>query len=524
MRKVYVSSQGIEVTGRRLSLDADGPILVAPVSPSWIPRRPRPEPGSEGSLMTVPELEALAQEGAGRQGFQGGVFLAQDVDFRLSPIETNFALPDSVRERHLLIVGKTGSGKTTKLLLPMLWADLKDPKATVIWLEGKGETTGAVLEMARKARGPKAKVVYISFTEPERSTGWNPIWKRDSRALSETASALCPPIPKNSSESPFWRIQGTKVMRALIGFLQCVPDHCNLHYIYCLLSLDEYGIATQFDLLKIPDKSAFASLLKDNVTALSIRYEVQTFVEQFGDSDVGAVTSTHEFDFDELLEPMVLVLRFPEGMSRLTELNTVFIRQLLHWVTTTADASPDHRLRNNLSIYLDEFASALGPIPDMSRVLNTFRSRGCRFTAAIQHHGQLESVYGSQAQVIAESFGTLICVPPVSGTDSRLAASRSGTIRWNSVATSAEDDRIVGETVVQREVLTASEIGMPPKHTELGSMVTMLLPERNPLLAFLPAIWQYPEFQHWDRARGGALPKGSVPLRKKPLTCPDYNL
>lgn len=521
---IKINSDGIVYGNCRLPQAMKVPTQTPKADRLWIPSRPETDPASPGRLMSWDELRAY--DGAlGGATLIGSTFLSSMPGGSLEPHPMALRIPDAIRERHLLVVGKSGAGKTGKLLLPMVAADLADPQKTVVVLDAKGDMTATVVELARRTRGEKAKILYLSFTEPDRSIGWNPIWKRDVKTLNEIAGCLAPPMPKNSTESPFWRIQGTRVVHALITFLQKKPEFCNLKYVRDLLSLDEYGTAKEFDRLGMPDSSAVSAILKDNITAQSIRYESQIFVEPFGDADVGAVTSTHELDFNVLAEPSVLILRFPEASVRLKELHGLFIRQLFAWIIATADSAPSHRLKNTISIYLDEFASAVGQIHDISRALNTFRSRNCWFTAAVQHLGQLEEVYGSSASVITESFGSIIAAPPVSGADSRFLAARTGEMKWTEYLASPEGDgKIVGHRTGVREVLTPIEIAMPPRHPQLGPLVTFLLADCKPLVGYLAPIWQYPGLEGWDHAMGGSLPQGSFPLRSQPLKCPDFGL
>lgn len=58
-------------------------------------------------------------------------------------------LPMKDRYLHMLILGPTGSGKTSQVILPMIWRDMNNPDLGIIALEPKGDLAEKVYAMAK---------------------------------------------------------------------------------------------------------------------------------------------------------------------------------------------------------------------------------------------------------------------------------------------------------------------------------------------------------------------------------------
>lgn len=65
---------------------------------------------------------------------------------------------------HFLILGPTGSGKTSKILIPMIWQDINNSGCSVIVIEPKGDLVEMVYAMGKKIN---RDVVYFKPTEPD---------------------------------------------------------------------------------------------------------------------------------------------------------------------------------------------------------------------------------------------------------------------------------------------------------------------------------------------------------------------
>src|SRR5206468_111272 len=109
----------------------------------WRPARPRRGIHGTAHLATRADLaDLLEPPGDGRPlselPLYAALVEASPNGARLQPlVYRSLYLPEEVRTRHLLAVGQTGCGKTTRLIYPLLASDLTQQR-TVIAFDAKG--------------------------------------------------------------------------------------------------------------------------------------------------------------------------------------------------------------------------------------------------------------------------------------------------------------------------------------------------------------------------------------------------
>ncbi len=101
--------------------------------------------------------------------------------------ERDLWLPDRLLERHALILGTTGAGKTRLLELLALQAIARGDAVVVV--DPKGDER--LLDRVRRAAGPRFRL--FSLPHPDRSVPYNPIGRyRDVREVADRIAALLP--------------------------------------------------------------------------------------------------------------------------------------------------------------------------------------------------------------------------------------------------------------------------------------------------------------------------------------------
>ena len=84
-------------------------------------------------------------------------------------------LPPDLLERHVLIAGTTGAGKTMKVLLPLLAAAVRDPLRTVLAVDAKGGVLFDFVRCLAQRHRPGQRVEQVNLKDVERATiHWNP--------------------------------------------------------------------------------------------------------------------------------------------------------------------------------------------------------------------------------------------------------------------------------------------------------------------------------------------------------------
>lgn len=415
-------------------------------------------------------------------------------------------------DRHLLVIGSSGSGKTNFALMPLILAAIKQGESLVL-LEAKGDISGPVLEAVDRLKSAgelkdDPKVSIVSFSEPDISLSFNPIKgvKTRSRARSVMTQLSLAETP---GKEPFFRMQAVNLGTALIGngSVKTLPELADI------VGSDLRRLESALD-GEMP--SLLEGLKTGGANAQTVLMEAETYLLSFSDEDVAAVTSASEFNFDLLLrEQTIVILRMPEGDTRLKNIHSLFVSGLFAWIADQTKRGG--KLKRRLKVFLDEFASALPKLSDFPRVLNTSRSRGVSFVAACQSLSQINSLYGSDAETVLAGFGSFLALPRVSQRDAEYLSHMTGVITEVQYVT--QGDIIVGQSSQVRPALLAKEISDGQIHPTLGRCATLLLADTAPIQLWLRPIWEYRGFEDWKSPTGAYLGK-PLPKRKSPLTVP----
>ncbi|NBO91241.1 MAG: hypothetical protein EBV06_02825, partial [Planctomycetia bacterium] len=239
-------------------------------------------------------------------------------------LHSGLRLSSDIRERHLLAVGSTGCGKTQKLILPQLAADIADPTRTVIALDAKGGVLpGFVAALAERYR-PGQPIRVVNFKNPGRTTHrWNPAARIASRheAL-EIAHAVCANLEAGTNEGrtneAFWLFSSVNLLADVLRMLADDPKE-----IGSLARAKQIIDHSAYDLAVIADSHPFKASFEqrypavrryldgsNNVTQQSVIADCAMRLTLFADEAVCRVTSgPDELDLRGLVrEGGVLIL------------------------------------------------------------------------------------------------------------------------------------------------------------------------------------------------------------------------
>lgn len=116
-------------------------------------------------------------------------------------------LPYKDRFLHMLILGATGTGKTSQMILPMINQDIQNKEMGVIVLEPKGDLANQVAAMA-KLYG-RSDVTYFDPTEPD-CPYFNPFMGEEADVVENISSAFG---AMDSTESTYFRDTNENLLR-----------------------------------------------------------------------------------------------------------------------------------------------------------------------------------------------------------------------------------------------------------------------------------------------------------------------
>jgi hypothetical protein len=132
------------------------------------------------------------------------------------------SLNRDLRERHCLVTGGPGSGKTTRWILPALIADLARPSRGLIAIDAKGGLLFPILKYFAQRFGTKPPRC-INFKNRSVSTcRWNPAVRPLSRARAlEIAHAVCMNVDKGTSSGgsvneAFWVFSSVNLLSDIL--------------------------------------------------------------------------------------------------------------------------------------------------------------------------------------------------------------------------------------------------------------------------------------------------------------------
>lgn len=437
-------------------------------------------------------------------------------------------LPRGERNRHVLIVAKTGSGKTTKLILPVMYNDCMCKDSSTIVIDSKPEMWPRLANFTRK-HNPDKKIILFNPLDTARSLSWNILGKikddTDAKLIANTV-IMATDQPNSKSDSPFFRNNALNILNGImIGLLHDPEDLLSMPRIHELV---QSGMKPLCDWLEqhphaLRNTRTFIELARSgSQNADTIMSELSMRLGAWDLKAIRATTWHNEFDIESLIaEPTLFIVEFRESeLEMLRPMANVIVVEILRYLTKRAESEPNLSLPRPVGLVIDEFASALGRLPDIHVKLNTLRSRNVSIVAAIQSIAQVKANYGDDADSVLAGFSTKIFMPALDLQDAEWASKETGqmTIRFKTASTGSNRKMIewfaskndgTQEQVQQRAVLTPDEIGRP-----VDNICTFFMPNSPAFQGHLVPFYKIPVMLERITASEKAP---ALTLRDKPI-------
>lgn len=434
------------------------------------------------------------------------------------------SIPIEERNRHILAIAKTGSGKTTKLILPILYHDCMCEHRSTIVIDSKPEMWRKLANMTRKYN-PKKKILLFNPLDFHRSLSWNILSKietdTDAKLIANTI-IMATDNPQSKGDSPFFRNNALTLLNSImVGLLSDPKEELSMPRIHELVQSGIQNLCNWFEShpKALRNTRTFVELARSgSQNADTIMSELAMRLSAWDLEAIRTTTAFNELDMEVLIkEPTLLIIEFRESeLEMLRPLANVIVIELLRYLTKMAEKYPGTCLPRPVSLVIDEFASALGRLPDIHVKLNTLRSRNVSIVAAIQSIGQIKANYSQDADSVLAGFGTKIFMPALDVQDSEWASKETGNMTIRFQTTSVGSNRKIvewfasknkgsQEQVQQRPVLTPEEIGRP-----IDNCSTFFLPNTPPFQGFLVPYYKDNEI----RARISEFDRSDIPELK----------
>jgi type IV secretory pathway TraG/TraD family ATPase VirD4 len=415
--------------------------------------------------------------------------------------------PKGERNRHILIVAKTGSGKTTKMILPILYNDCMCKVRSTIIIDSKPEMWKKLAGMTAKYN-PEKRIFLFNPLDKARGLSWNILNKieddTDAKLIANTI-IMATDVPGAKSDSPFFRNNALSILNAImVGLLNDPNDKLSMPRVHELVQSGMKPLCAWLEQHPQAYRTTrtFTELAKSgSQNADTIMSELSMRLAAWDLSAIRATTSLNELDLETLVaEPTLFIIEFRESeLEMLRPMANVIVVEILRFLTKRAESTEHISLPRPVSLVIDEFASALGRLPDIHVKLNTLRSRNVSICAAIQSTAQIKANYADDADSVLAGFSTKIFMPALDLVDSEWASKESGqmTIRFKTKSVGSNKKIIeffaskndsTQEQVQQRAVLTPDEIGRP-----IDNIATFFMPNTPVFQGFLLPFYEQPE-------------------------------
>lgn len=329
-------------------------------------------------------------------------------------------------EYHSLIIGQSGSGKTTALVDPQVYSLCKHGESMII-TDPKGEIHR---RHANRLRAKGYKIVVINFRDPKEGNAWNPLtvpYRMYKQGKTDKAKELLEDIsqnilidPKNTND-PFWERSAADYFSGLaLGLFEDAKENeVNITSISNMATSGEEknGINTfakDYFTLKGETSTTYgyakATIAAPNDTKSSILSVFQSKIRTFSTrEELSEMLSYSDFNMEDIgKERTAVFLIVHDEKTTYHSLATIFIKQLYEVLIDVAHKNPNGELKYRTNFILDEFAN-MPQLRDVTSMVTAARSRKIRFTFIIQNFAQLDEVYGDKnAETIRSNCGNTI--------------------------------------------------------------------------------------------------------------------
>jgi type IV secretion system protein VirD4 len=334
------------------------------------------------------------------------------------------ANPKNARNKNVLVIGGSGSGKTRFFIKPNIMQCTKTKGYSLVVTDPKGTLITECGKMLAAAGYDVRVFNVISF---QKSMHYNPFaYIRSEKDILKLVTAL---IANTKGEGKggddFWIKAETLLYMALIGYIhyELPPAAQNFTTLIDMLNSmevreedEEYRnpVDLMFEKLKAekPEHFAVRQYAKYRMaagkTAKSILVSCGARLAVFDIQELREITAYDELHLDTLGDKRTaLFLIMSDTDASFNFLISLAYSQLFNLLCEKADDVYGGRLPVHVRCLLDEFAN-IGQIPNFERFIATIRSREISACIVLQAQSQLKAIYKDSADTIVGNCDTLL--------------------------------------------------------------------------------------------------------------------
>ena len=370
--------------------------------------------------------------------FQNNVILTQTERLTMSSRPKN---PKYARNKNVLVIGGSGSGKTRFWLKPNLMQMhssyvVTDPKGTILVECGKMLQRGApkLGKDGKPVKDKNGKVIYepyqikvLNTINFAKSMHYNPFAYIHSEKdiLKLVTTLIANTKGEGKSGDDFWVKAETLLYCALIGYIhyEAPVEEQNFSTLIEMINSMEVreddeefknAVDLMFDELKerAPHHFAVRQYAKYKLaagkTAKSILVSCGARLAVFDIAELREVTAYDELELDTLGDRRTaLFLIMSDTDDSFNFLISMCYTQLFNLLCEKADDVYGGRLPVHVRCLIDECAN-IGQIPKLEKLVATIRSREISACLVLQAQSQLKAIYKDNADTIIGNMDTSI--------------------------------------------------------------------------------------------------------------------
>lgn len=343
--------------------------------------------------------------------------------------------PKYARNKNILVIGGSGSGKTRFFVKPNLMQMhssyvVTDPKGTVLIECGKMLARGAPkIGSDGKPVKKNGKIVYepyeikvLNTINFSKSMHYNPfVYIHDEKDVLKVVNTLIANTTGSGEKSgeDFWIKAERLYYTALIGFIWAEANDREKNFTTLLEMInasdtreDDEDYKNPVDLMferlaeREPDHFAVKQYQKFKLaagkTAKSILISCGARLAPFDVKELRELMETDDLELDMLGDKKTALFIITSDTDSTFDFVTALVcSQLFNVLCTKADDEYGGRLPIHVRCLLDEFANI--KIPDMQRLISVLRSREVSAALVLQSMSQLRSIYRDAADILSDN-------------------------------------------------------------------------------------------------------------------------
>ena len=342
--------------------------------------------------------------------FQNNVILTQTERLMMGNRPKN---PANARNKNVLIVGGSGSGKTRFWLKP----NLLQAHSSYVITDPKGEILGSCGYFLDKVA--KYNVKIFSTLNFSKSMHYNPFAYVHSEKdiLKLVTTLMANTKGEGKSADPFWEKAETLLYCALIGYIHYEAPVEEQNFATLIEFINAMEVREDDEEFQNPVDIMFENLEKKNPkhfavrqykkyklaagkTAKSINISAGARLAVFDIEELRELTAYDELELDTIGDrktALFLIMSDTDGTFNF--LISMIYTQLFNLLCEKADDVYGGRLPVHVRCLIDEAAN-IGQIPNLEKLIATIRSREISACLVLQARSQLKAIYKDNADTI----------------------------------------------------------------------------------------------------------------------------